>query len=161
MFLFLDKRFGGHNLEMPRKSRENYYKNRRKLTKQLEENERNPRRPANSSTERTRECRQRQNSARQEAIHPSSTREPQPSTSTAQIKCEQQEQIEIDDIDPNFQFFTTSMEYQCTSPIFVLFLKNFISEKTTGHSSKCAATYIVGLRQLPFAEYFNDVESVR
>jgi hypothetical protein len=87
---------------MPRKSRENYYKNRRKLNKQLEENERNPKKPAKSSKERSRECRERQKSARQEALHPSSTLEPQSNTSTAQIEPEQQEQMEIDDIDPNF-----------------------------------------------------------
>jgi hypothetical protein len=89
---------------MSRKARENYYKNRRKLKKQLEENERNPKRPAKLSTERSRECRERQNSARQEAFDPSSTLEPQPFTSTAQIKPEQQEQMEINDIDPNFWF---------------------------------------------------------
>jgi hypothetical protein len=54
-FLFLDKKFGDENLEMPRKSREHYYKNRPKLKKQLEENERNPKRPSKSSTERSRE----------------------------------------------------------------------------------------------------------
>jgi hypothetical protein len=117
---------------MPRKSRENYNKNGRKLKKQLEENERNLKRPTKSSTERSRKCRERQNTASQEAFHPSSTLEPQPSTSTAQIEPEQQEQMEIDDIDPNFQTFTPSMEYQCTTPVFVLFLTNFISEKIKG-----------------------------
>jgi hypothetical protein len=38
---------------------------------------------------------------RQEAFHTSSTLEPQPSTWTAQIEPEQQEQMEIDDMDPN------------------------------------------------------------
>jgi hypothetical protein len=109
---------------MPRKTRENYNKNRRKLKKQLEEIEKNPKRPAKSSIERSRESRERQKSARQEAFHPSSTLEPQPSTSTAQIEPEQQEQIEIDDIDPNFQTFTSSMEYQCTSPVFTTPLDN-------------------------------------
>jgi hypothetical protein len=85
--------------------------------------------PAKSSTERSRECREGQNSARQEAFHPSSILEPQTSTSTAQIEPEQQEQMEIDDIDPNFQTFTPNMKYQCASPVFVLFLKNFISGK--------------------------------
>jgi hypothetical protein len=103
---------------MPRISRENYNKNRLKLKKQLEEIERNPKRPAKLSNERSRECRERQNSARKEAFHPSSTLEPQLSTSTAQIEPEQQEQMNIDDIDPNFQTFTPSMEYQCTSPVF-------------------------------------------
>jgi hypothetical protein len=102
---------------MPRKFKENCNENRRKLRKQLEEIERNPKKPAKSSTERSREYRGHQNSARQEAFHPSSTLEPQPSTSTAQIEPEQQEQMEVDDKDPNVQIFTPSMEYQCTSPV--------------------------------------------
>jgi PleD family two-component response regulator len=60
----------------------------------------------------------------QEAFHPSSTLEPQPSTSTAQIEPEQQEQMETDDINPNFQTFTQSMEYQFTSPLFTTSLDN-------------------------------------
>jgi PleD family two-component response regulator len=32
--------------------------------------------------------------------------------------------MEIDDIDPNFQTFTPSMEYQCTSPVFPTPLDN-------------------------------------
>jgi hypothetical protein len=36
-----------------------------------------------------------------------------------------------------------------------------VNNKSKGHSSRCAATYNVGLRQLSFAEYFNDVERVR
>jgi hypothetical protein len=86
--------------------------------------ERNPKRPAKLSTERSRGCRNRQNSARQEAFHPSSTLEPQSSTSTAQIEPEQQEQMEIDDIDPNFQTFTPTMEYQYTLPVFTTPLDN-------------------------------------
>jgi hypothetical protein len=70
------------------------------------------------------ECRERQKSARQEGFHPISTLEPQPSTSTANIEPEQQEQMESDDIDPNFQTFTPSMEYQCTSPVFTTPLDN-------------------------------------
>jgi hypothetical protein len=123
LFRFI-KKFGNENLEMPRKSGENYNKNRRKLEKQLEEIERNPKRPAKSSTERSQKCRERQKSARQEAFHPSSTLEPQPSTSTTQIEPEQKEQLETDDIDPNFQTFTPSMEYQCTSPVFTTPLDN-------------------------------------
>jgi hypothetical protein len=49
-------------------------------------------------------CRERRDSARREAFHPSFTLEPQPSTSTAQIEPEQQEQMDIDDIGPNFCF---------------------------------------------------------
>jgi hypothetical protein len=94
------------------------------LKKQLEEIERNPKRPAKSSTDRSRECRERQKSARQEAFHQSSNLEPQPSTSTPQIELEQQEQLETDDIDPNFQTFMPSMEYQCTSPVFTTPLDN-------------------------------------
>jgi hypothetical protein len=109
---------------MPQKSRENYNNNQRKLKKQLEEIERNPKRPAKSSTEISRECRERQKSARQEAFHPSSTLESQPSTSTAQIEPERQEQMEIDDIVPNFQTFTPSLECQCTSPVFTTPLGN-------------------------------------
>jgi hypothetical protein len=131
LFRFI-KNIGDENLEMLRKSRENYYKNRRKLKKQLEENERNPKRPAKSSTERSRECRERQKSARQEAFHPSSTLEPQPSTSTAQIEPEQQERMEIDDIDPNFQTFTPSMEYQCTCQVSFYFLKNLYLKNIKG-----------------------------
>jgi hypothetical protein len=101
------------------------------LKKQLEEIERNPRRAAKSSTERSREWRERQNTASQEAFHTSLTLEPQPSISTAQIEPEQ-EQMETDEIDPNFQTFTPSMEYTCTSPVFVLFLKNFLSGKIKG-----------------------------
>jgi hypothetical protein len=68
------------------------------LKKQLEKIERNPKSPAESSTER--------------------------STSTAQIEPKQQEQMEIDDIDLNFQTFTPSMEYQCTSPVSTTPLDN-------------------------------------
>jgi hypothetical protein len=100
LFRFI-KKIGDENIEMPRKSRVNYNKNQRNLKKQLEI-ERNPRRPAKLSTERSRERRERQNSARQEAVPPRSTLEPQPSTITAQIEPEQQEQMEIDDIDQNF-----------------------------------------------------------
>jgi FtsZ-interacting cell division protein ZipA len=89
----------------------------------------NPKRPAKSSTERSREYSKPQNSARQEALHPSSTLEPQPSTSTAQIEREQQKQMESDDTDPNFRTFTPNMEYQCISPVFVFCFKNFTSEK--------------------------------
>jgi hypothetical protein len=162
---------------MPRKSRENYNKNRRKLKKQLEDIERNPKRPA-KSTERSRECRERRKSARQEAFHPSSTLEPQPSTSTARIEPEQQEQMEIDDIDPNFQTFTPSMEYQCTPPSWLLrwimnvlrlkplhrrcilnLDKNKSNNKKSTLGPKRISEFIT--RQLSFSEYFNDVEPVR
>jgi hypothetical protein len=39
--------------------------------------------------------------------------------------------------------------------------KIYIWKKSKGHSSKCAATYNLGLRKLSFAEYFNGVEHVR
>jgi hypothetical protein len=123
LFRFI-KKFSDENLEMPRKSRENYNKDQRMLKKQLEEIERNPKRPARSSTEKSRECRERQKSARQEVFYPSSTLEPQPSTSIAQIEPEQQEQMEIDDIDPYVETFTPSMEYQRTSPVFTTPLDN-------------------------------------
>jgi hypothetical protein len=71
---------------MPRKSRDNYYKNRRKSKGKLEECERNSKRPAPSSTEKSRECRKRQSSARQEAFHSSLTLEPQSANSTANIE---------------------------------------------------------------------------
>jgi hypothetical protein len=177
LFRFI-KKIGDENVEMPRKSRENYKRNRRELKKQLEEIERNPKRPAKSSTEMSRECRERQNSARQEAFHPSLTLEPQPSISTAQIEPEQQEQMEIDDIDPNFQTFTPSMEYQCTSPVFTTPLdnecitsqtftspmhselgKNKSNNKKSTLGPRRISKYIT--RQLSFVEYFNDVERVR
>jgi hypothetical protein len=37
----------------------------------------------------------------------------------------------------------------------------FFDKKSKGHSSKCAPTYNVGLRQLSFAEHFSEVERVR
>jgi hypothetical protein len=36
----------------------------------------------------------------------------------------------------------------------------YLKKESKGHGSKCAATYNVGLHQLSFAEYFNDVERV-
>jgi thymidylate synthase len=177
LFLFI-KKIGDEHLEIPRKSRENYNKNRRKSKKQLEEVKRNPKKPAKSSTERSRECRERQKPARQEAFHPSSTLEPQPSASTAQIEPEQQELMEIDDIDQNFQLshraWNTNVHRHSSQlrwimnvlrlkPLHSRCILNLDRNKSNKKKSTLGPRRISKFitRQLSFAEYFNDVERVR
>jgi thymidylate synthase len=146
------------------------------LKTQLEEIERNPKRPTKSSTDRSRECRERQNSARQEAFHSSSFLEPKPSTSTAQIEPEQQEQMEIDDMIQIFKLshraWNTNVHRQSSQlrwimnasrlkPLHrrcILDLDKNKNNKKSSLGPRRISKFIT--RQLSFAEYFNDVQRV-